>query len=57
MQQLSFEEGAKSIGIKIPQAATPVGAYILAVRGGTLLFTAGQGPMKDGVPAFKGKVG
>jgi enamine deaminase RidA (YjgF/YER057c/UK114 family) len=54
---LSYEEHAKSIGIDIPQAATPVGAYVLAVHSGTMLYTAGQGPMKDGVPLFKGKVG
>lgn len=54
---MSHEERAKSIGIKIPQAATPVGAYLLAVRGGTLLFTAGQGPVRDGTILFKGKVG
>lgn len=54
---MSYEERAKSIGIKIPQAATPLGAYLLAVQSGTLLFTAGQAPVKDGVPVFKGKVG
>lgn len=54
---MSYEERAKSVGIKIPQPATPVGAYLLAVQGGTLLFTAGQGPVKDGVSIFKGKVG
>jgi enamine deaminase RidA (YjgF/YER057c/UK114 family) len=54
---LSFEDRARTIGIKIPQAATPTGAYLLAVHCGTLLFTAGQGPVKEGVPVFKGKVG
>jgi len=54
---LSYEERAKSIGVKIPQPATPVGAYLLAVQAGTLLFTAGQGPVKDGALVFKGKVG
>lgn len=54
---MSYEERAKSLGIKIPEPATPVGAYVLAVQGGTLVFTAGQRPMKGGVPAFKGKVG
>lgn len=57
MKSLSYEERAKSIGIKIPQAATPIGAYVLAVQGGTLLYTAGQGPVRDGVTVFKGKVG
>lgn len=54
---LSYEERAKSVGITIPHGATPVGSYLLAVQSETLLFTAGQGPVKDGVPVFKGKVG
>lgn len=57
MIRLSYEERAKSMGITIPKAATPVGAYLLAVQSGTLIFTAGQGPVKDGVPAYKGKIG
>jgi enamine deaminase RidA (YjgF/YER057c/UK114 family) len=57
MIKLSYEERAKSMGITIPKAATPVGAYLLAVQSGTLIFTAGQGPVKDGVPAYKGKIG
>jgi len=54
---LSFEERAKSLGIIVPTAATPIGAYVLAVQSGFLLFTAGQGPVKDGVVVFRGKVG
>lgn len=57
MIRLSYEERAKSMGITIPKVATPVGAYLLAVQSGTLIFTAGQGPVKDGVPAYKGKIG
>ncbi len=54
---MSYEERAKAIGITIPKAATPLGAYLLAVQFGQLLFTAGQGPLKDGVAVFEGKVG
>jgi len=54
---LSYEEHAKSIGVTIPQPATPVGAYVPAARDGRLLFTAGQGPLKQGIPEFRGKVG
>ncbi len=57
MTEMSYEERARSMGIIIPQPATPVGAYVLAVQGGELLFTAGQGPVKEGAPVFKGKVG
>ena len=54
---LSFEERAKSLGITIPAGAGPIGAYLLAVQSGFLLFTAGQGPVKDGVVVSRGKVG
>ncbi len=54
---MSHEERAESLGIVIPKAATPLGAYVLAARSGTLLFTAGQGPVRDGVMISKGKVG
>lgn len=54
---MSYEEHVKSLGIAIPKPATPVGAYVLAVQDGMLLFTAGQGPVREGVTVFKGKVG
>jgi len=54
---LSYEERAKSIGITIPKAATPVGSYVPAVQTGQLIFVAGQGSMRQDGPAFKGKVG
>ena len=57
MLLLSYEERAKSIGITIPKAATPVGSYVPAVQIGQLIFVAGQGSMRQDGPAFKGKVG
>ena len=54
---MSYEERAKSIGITIPKAATPVGSYVPAVQTGQLIFVAGQGSMRQDGPAFKGKVG
>jgi enamine deaminase RidA (YjgF/YER057c/UK114 family) len=57
MRLLSYEERAKSIGITIPKAATPVGSYVPAVQTGQLIFVAGQGSMREDGPAFKGKVG
>jgi len=54
---MSYEERAKSIGITIPKAATPVGSYVPSVQVGQLLFVAGQGSMREGGPVFKGKVG
>ncbi|MGH3768545.1 MAG: RidA family protein [Pseudonocardiaceae bacterium] len=37
--------------------ATPAGAYVPAVRSGSLVFTAGQLPLVDGVLAASGKLG
>ncbi|HET9143433.1 RidA family protein [Actinophytocola sp.] len=45
------------LGIKLPSVPPPAGAYVPAVRAGSLVFTAGQVPFVDGVLAATGKVG
>ncbi|MGH3980245.1 MAG: RidA family protein [Pseudonocardiaceae bacterium] len=45
------------LGITLPPVAAPAGAYVPAVRTGSLVFTAGQVPLVDGAVAAKGKVG
>ena len=45
------------LGIELPPAATPVAAYIPAVRTGNLVYTSGQLPLIDGVLSGTGKVG
>jgi enamine deaminase RidA (YjgF/YER057c/UK114 family) len=57
VKRLSYDERAESIGVKILKPASPVGAYLSAVKIDKLLFTAGQGPMRDGVSVYNGKVG
>lgn len=37
-----------SIGLELPAPAAAVGAYVPAVRTGSLVFTSGQLPMRDG---------
>ena len=45
------------LGIRLPAVAPPAGAYVPAVRSGSLVFTAGQIPFVHGKIAATGKVG
>ena len=50
------EQKLQSLGIELPPAASPVGAYVPSVRTGNLVLTAGQLPLKDGALTAAGKV-
>ena len=41
----------------LPEANTPVGGYVMAVRSGDLLFVSGHGPFEDGEPRYLGRLG
>lgn len=45
------------LGIELPQVATPVAAYVPAVRTGDYVYTSGQLPFVDGALPATGKVG
>ncbi|MGI8762289.1 MAG: RidA family protein [Jatrophihabitantaceae bacterium] len=45
------------LGIDLPAVAAPLAAYVPAVRSGSLVYTSGQLPTRDGVLAVTGKVG
>lgn len=45
------------LGLTLPAVATPLAAYVPAVRVGDLVFTAGQLPTVEGHLAVTGKVG
>ncbi|HYH24706.1 MAG TPA: RidA family protein [Blastococcus sp.] len=45
------------LGIRLPPVASPVAAYVPAVRSGSLVFTSGQLPFVDGGLRRTGKVG
>ena len=45
------------LGITLPAVATPLAAYVPAVRTGNLVYTSGQLPLEDGKPTHSGKVG
>ena len=45
------------LGLRLPEVATPVAAYVPAVRSGKYVYTSGQLPLVDGVLQATGKVG
>jgi len=46
----------QSLGLTIPEAPSPSGAYVPVKRVGDLLFVSGQGPLVRGRPTVVGKV-
>lgn len=41
----------------LPEAPTPVAAYVPVVQAGKLLFLSGQGPIINGVQKYTGRIG
>ena len=50
-------ERLASLGLILPPVATPVAAYVPAVRTGDYVYTSGQLPLVDGKLQVTGKVG
>ena len=53
---MSLESRLSSLGVILPTASGPFGAYVPAKRSGNLVFVAGQLPMKDGKLLAVGQV-
>jgi enamine deaminase RidA (YjgF/YER057c/UK114 family) len=53
----SAEQRLKDLGVVLPRAPAPLGAYVEAVQSGNLLFLSGTLPMEGGVPRFLGHIG
>ncbi len=51
------EQRLAALGLKLPEVAKPLAAYVPAVRSGSLVFTSGQLPTVDGALPKTGKVG
>ncbi len=51
------EEKLKSLGIELPAAPKPLGAYVPFVKTGRLLYLSGMLPLKDGKLTKTGRVG
>ncbi len=54
---MSVEARLAALGLELPEAATPAGAYVPAVISGNLVFTAGQIPLVDGKLMAEGRLG
>ncbi|BAS28052.1 RidA family protein [Limnochorda pilosa] len=54
---MAVEARLQEMGLRLPEAPAPMAAYVPAVRAGNLVFISGQGPIRDGQPAYRGKVG
>ena len=54
---MKIEHKIKELGLNLPEAPKPVAEYIPAKKSGNLVFTSGQGPIKDGKFVYVGKVG
>jgi enamine deaminase RidA (YjgF/YER057c/UK114 family) len=53
----AVEDRLAGLGLTVPDVATPVAAYVPALRDGNLIFTSGQLPMVSGALVQTGKVG
>ena len=53
----AVEDRLAELGLTVPEVATPVAAYVPALRNGNLVFTSGQLPMRSGNLEATGKVG
>jgi enamine deaminase RidA (YjgF/YER057c/UK114 family) len=51
------EARLRKLGHELPAVPAPAGAYVPAIRAGTLIFTAGQLPLEEGELRTTGKVG
>ena len=56
-QPASAERRLQDLGIVLPNAPHPLGAYVEAVQSGSLLFLSGMLPVKDGKLQFIGRLG
>jgi enamine deaminase RidA (YjgF/YER057c/UK114 family) len=53
----SAERRLQDLGIVLPNAPHPLGAYAEAVQSGSLLFLSGTLPIRDGKPQYVGRLG
>ncbi|CCH27617.1 RidA family protein [Actinosynnema sp. NPDC047251] len=54
---MSWTSRLAELGVRLPEVAAPVAAYVPAVRSGALVYTSGQLPFVSGTLAATGKVG
>jgi enamine deaminase RidA (YjgF/YER057c/UK114 family) len=54
---VSAEVSLRELGIQLPQAPKPFGAYVEAEQTGNLLFLTGMLPVENQKPKFVGRIG
>jgi enamine deaminase RidA (YjgF/YER057c/UK114 family) len=54
---VSAEASLRELGIRLPHAPKPFGAYVEAVQTGDLLFLSGMLPIENQKPKFVGRIG
>lgn len=54
---MSYEQRLKELGIELPEAPRPVGAYVTWQRTGNLVTTSGQLPWVNRVMQYPGRLG
>jgi len=57
MSAVTAEGRLKELGISLPKAPTPLGAYVEAVQTGNLLYLSGTLPTEAGKAKFVGRIG
>ena len=57
MTPLATEARLRERGIVLPAPEGPSANYVLHTRVGSLLYLAGHGPLVDGAPSARGKLG
>ena len=45
---MTIDERLAELGIELPELPRPIGAYVLSVQTGNLLYTSGIGPQRAG---------
>ncbi|MFI0822007.1 RidA family protein [Streptomyces sp. NPDC021098] len=53
----TVERNIQALGLTLSQVATPLAAYVPAIRSGRYIHTSGQLPLVDGALPLTGKVG
>ena len=53
----AIEDRLAEMGLELPGVVKPMAKYVPARRAGNLVYTAGQGPFKDGELLYLGQVG
>jgi enamine deaminase RidA (YjgF/YER057c/UK114 family) len=56
-RRASAERRLRDLGIVLPSAPHPLGAYVEAVQSGNLLFLSGMLPVKGGKLQYVGRLG